>query len=467
MMHRLVAGRAVAALATALIPTALTLAVIRATGSATDLGLVLAAELVPLLLLLPVGGVLADRIAPRRLALVTDLARCAAQLAIGVALLAGHVSMPVLAGLAALTGVAVAFGVPAVSPLVTSVVAEGDRLKANARIGVATGVAQMAGPSIAGALTLAVHPGWSFIVAAGLFAGSALTLGGLRPQVQAAAVASAQEVRAGFGAELREGWSEVKRHPWFLVSVLGHGVWHLAAGVLLTLGPLIAVSHLGGETSWVVIAQAGSIGLIAGVFAAPRMRIRRPLAVAAIWAASYGVPLAAFAIPAPIAVVAVAYFVALFGLGVLSPIWETVVQQRIPAEALGRVGSFDALISYAARPLGLAVAAPIASVVGTRLPLLVAAVLVAVANLAVLALPDVRARKPSGLRSEAVSGVGDEATSGMNGEVVSGAGGEGVRAEGVRAEGVRAEGVRAEGVRRRVRRLRKSRRAVPVPGRPG
>jgi hypothetical protein len=389
MIHRLVAGRAVAALATALIPTGLTLAVIRATGSATDLGLVLAAELVPLLLLLPAGGVLADRFAPRRLALVTDLARSATQLAIGVTLLLGQVSMPMLAGLAALTGVAVAFGVPAVSPLVTSVVPADDRLKVNARIGVATGIAQMAGPSIAGTLTLVAQPGWSFVLAAGLFAGSALTLGGLQPVRPVVRTG-----RTRFHTELKEGWREVRRHPWFLVSVAGHGVWHLAAGVLLTLGPLIAIRHLGGESSWVIIAQAGSIGLIAGVFAAPRMRIRRPLATAAMWAATYALPLAAFAIPAPTIVVAGAYFISLFGVGVLSPLWETTVQKRIPAETLGRVDSFDALMSYAARPLGLAVAAPIAAVAGTRLPLLIAAVLVAVANLAVLALPEVRRPAP-------------------------------------------------------------------------
>lgn len=61
MIACLVAGRTVAALATALIPTGLTLAVIRVTGSALDLGVVLAAEMLPMLLLLPVGGVFADR----------------------------------------------------------------------------------------------------------------------------------------------------------------------------------------------------------------------------------------------------------------------------------------------------------------------------------------------------------------------------------------------------------------------
>ncbi|WP_223768980.1 hypothetical protein [Streptomyces huiliensis] len=75
--------------------------------------------------------------------------------------------------------------------------------------------------------------------------------------------------------------------------------------------------------------------------------------------------------------------------------WETVLQKRIPAESLGRVGSFDALISLAARPVGLAAAAPLAAVVGTATPLVTAAVLVAAANLGVLLLPDVRRDEPA------------------------------------------------------------------------
>ncbi|HUR09286.1 MAG TPA: MFS transporter, partial [Nonomuraea sp.] len=72
---RLLIGRAISALATALIPTTLTLAVLRSTGSAEALGTVLACEMIPLLLLLPVGGVLADRFRPERVVLVADLVR--------------------------------------------------------------------------------------------------------------------------------------------------------------------------------------------------------------------------------------------------------------------------------------------------------------------------------------------------------------------------------------------------------
>ncbi|NUR26877.1 MAG: MFS transporter [Catenulispora sp.] len=405
--HRLLYGRTTAALATSLIPTTLTLAVIHH-GSST-LGLVLAAELIPMLPLLPAAGVFADRFPARRIILTADLTRAAAQAGIGTELLTAGPATPVLAALAAVTGAAVAFGTPAVRTLVSATIATHDRQRFNARLSVWQGLAQFAGPAIAGTLTLGIGPGWSSLLTAALFVGSALTLGGMRSPARAAATGHAATAdsdspaqatttpnpppaaRPSFLSDLRSGWAETRRHSWFIANVLGHGVWHLAAGFLLTLGPVIAIDHLGGGTAWVVILQSGTVGMLAGVWVAGRWRTRRPLVGVAIGASTYALPLAALAAGAPLPVVLGAYFAAMFGLGVLDPLWETTMQQRIPADALGRVGSFDALISFAARPLGLAVAAPVAAAVGTTAPLAVAAVLVAAANLAVLTLPDVRA----------------------------------------------------------------------------
>jgi Major Facilitator Superfamily len=381
--RRLLAGRTVAALATALIPTTLTLAVVR-TGSAADLGVVLSCELLPMLVLLPVAGVVADRFPPQRIVLTADLIRAAAQIGIGAELLGGLIRIPDLAVLSAVTGAAVALGTPAVRSLIAAAVPTAERLRANSQLGVAQGLAQMVAPAVAGGLMLWVRPGWASLLTGGLFVVSALALGRMRLERTVRPMGS-----GAFGEELREGWAETRRHPWFLASVLGHGVWHLAAGFLLTLGPLIAVRHLGGDSSWVVIAQVGTVGMLAGVYAAGRLPIRRPLVGVAIGATVYALPLAAFAARMPLAVVTIAYFAAMFGLGMLSPLWETTMQHRIPQEALGRVGSFDALISFGARPLGLAVAAPVAAAVGTTAPLLVLAVLVAAANLAVLLLRDV------------------------------------------------------------------------------
>ncbi|MER6026151.1 MFS transporter [Streptomyces sp. NPDC001851] len=382
-IRRLLIGRTVAALATALIPTTLTLAVVR-TGSAMDLGLVLSCELLPMLVLLPVAGVVADRFPPQRVVLTADLIRAAAQLAIGAELLSGRVRIPDLAVLSAITGGAVAFGTPAVRTLVAAVVPEPERLRINAHLGAAQGIAQIAAPAAAGGLMLLVGAGWSSLLTGTLFMASAPTLGGLRldrPLRRAE--------RSAFLRELREGWAETRRHPWFLANVLGHGVWHLTAGLLLTLGPMIAVRHLGGDTAWVVIAEVGTVGMVAGIYAASRLPMRHPLAGVAVGAAVFALPLTAFALLLPIPVVTAAYFAGMFGVGLLSPLWETTMQRRIPQEALGRVGSFDTLISFAARPLGLAIAAPVAATIGTTTPLLVGAALVSTANLAILLLPAV------------------------------------------------------------------------------
>ncbi|WP_214322052.1 MFS transporter [Nonomuraea sediminis] len=390
MTTRLLIGRSVSALATALIPTTLTLAVLRATGSAQALGLVLACELLPMLVLLPVGGVLADRFRPERVALAADLVRGLTQAAIGVELLLGVTRIPDLAVLSGMAGVAVAFGSPAVPRLVVAVVEGPDRLRVNARIGVATSLSGVVAPAISGGLVLVAGPGWAALLTAVLFACSATTLGGVRTARPRPAEAKS------FGRELVAGWREVRQRPWFLTSVLGHGVWHFMAGLFLTLGPLTAVTSLGGESSWVLIVQSGTVGLVAGVLAAPRLPIlrgknagtRRALVVVQVCAALYVLPMAALAVPLPAWGIAVAYAGAMFGLGLLSPLWETVVSNEIPEHALGRVRSFDQLISFASRPFGLAVAAPLAGVAGVTTTMVVGGVLVVVANLAsILGIP--------------------------------------------------------------------------------
>ncbi|WP_246147677.1 MFS transporter [Nonomuraea turkmeniaca] len=410
-MYRLLIGRCLSALATALIPTTLTLAVLRATGDGGALGIVLASEMVPLLLFLPVGGVLADRIRPGRLALLADLTRCLSQAAIAVELLLGVNRLLDLALLSAVAGVAIAFGSPAVPRLVVAVVPAPDRLRMNARIGVATSLSAVVAPALAGAITLAAGPGWAAALTAALFACSALTLGGVHaasrgvppsaPGRTPAASARGLVERgaaSSFGRDLVEGWREIRDRPWFLACVLGHGVWHFMAGLFLTLGPVAAVRELGGEASWMMIVQGGTVGLVLGVFAAPRLPVRRPLAMVQLGAACYLLPMVALAVTAPAPVMAAAYFVAMFGLGVLSPLWETVVADEIPEAALGRVRSFDQLISFASRPFGLAVAAPLAGLTGVTALALTGGVLVAAANLVAI-VPMAHSRRRRAVRT--------------------------------------------------------------------
>ncbi|WP_074312280.1 MFS transporter [Micromonospora cremea] len=376
-------GRTVSAIGDAVVPAALALAVLRATGSTSALAVVLAAAMVPRLLLLPLGGVVADRFDARRVALVADLVRCATQLAVGVELLGGDPSLATIVVASALGGTASAFAMPTASPLVAGTVEPAARQRANALMGITANTSRLAGPALAGALIWAAGPGWAFIIDSASFALSAALLALVR-------VRHVPVPRRSVVADLRHGFGEVRARDWFWTSLIGHGVWNGAAAVLMTLGPAIAIDRLGGEATWVLLLQAGAIGMLTGSLLAGRVRLHRPVLLANLGLASYAAPLLLLAVAAPAPVVIVAYGVALTALGYLNPVWETVVQHHFPPEVLARVTSYDWLVSLGAMPLGYALAPLAADAFGAPAPLAIAGLLVLAACAGTALVPGVR-----------------------------------------------------------------------------
>ncbi|MET9954579.1 MFS transporter [Streptomyces sp. NPDC006339] len=379
----LLTGRTFSLLGDAVIPAALALAVLKATGSTSALALVLACAMVPKLLLLPLGGVVGDRFDARTVALATDLVRCATQLVVGVQLLGGTPSIAVIAAVEVVGGAAGAFAAPTASPLVKGTVPAEALQRANAAMGVAHSATRVGGPALAGTLILTVGPGWAFVLDAASFAVSAALLTAVR-------VERVKIPHRSVLADLREGWQEVRNRDWYWTSLIGHSAWNGAAAVLMTLGPAIALDRLGGELAWAVFLQVGAIGLLLGSLAADRIRPRRPILAANLGLATYALPLLLLAAGAPAPLVIGAYGLAQTGLGFLTPVWETAVQRAVPAHALARVTSYDWLLSFAAMPLGYALAPLAASAWGPGVPLVVAAVAVAACCLGTALVPGVR-----------------------------------------------------------------------------
>ncbi|WP_422741696.1 MFS transporter [Micromonospora sp. WMMD754] len=376
-------GRTVSALGDAVVPTALALAVLRATGSTAALALVLGCAMVPRLLLLPLGGVVADRFAARRVALATDLIRGAAQLVVGVELLGGAPTLAHLAVASAVGGIASAFAMPTASPLVAGVVGAEGRQRANALLGATTNASRLAGPALAGLLVWTAGPGWAFVIDAASFGVSAVLLAAIQ-------VRHVPVEHRSLRADLVLGWREVRARDWYWSSLVAHAVWNGAAAVLLTVGPAVAVTRLGGEGVWVLLQQAGAVGLLVGSLLATRARPRRPVLVGNLALATYAAPLLLLAVAAPAALTVAAYCLALSALGFLNPVWETVVQARFPTQVLARVTSYDWLMSLGAMPLGYALAPLAASTWGASTPLAVAGVLVLLACAGTAAVPGVR-----------------------------------------------------------------------------
>ncbi|MBB2912101.1 MFS family permease [Streptosporangium becharense] len=377
-------GQTLSHVGDAITAVALALAIVKATGSATDLGIVLAAQSVATVTLMLPGGVWADRLPRHRVMLTADVVRGIAHAVMGIELVTGTVDIVHLAVLAAVSGAGSAFFLPATTGLVPATVAPELLPRANALMAIAQRGAMLLGPGIATTIALTAGPGWALLLDAVTYAVSAVLLGRLRiPPVPAAP-------HEPFVRQLADGWLELGRHRWYWTNLIGHSLWNLGRCVLITVGPVIAVGSLGGELAWGTIVQGGTIGALCGALLVLRVRPRRPLAAANIGLALGALPLVALAAGAPALVVAAAYGMMTGGLAFMAPLWETAVQEHIPAEAVSRVSAYDWMLSLGLMPFGMALAGPLADAAGTAVTLYGSAAVIAISSLGVLLLPDIR-----------------------------------------------------------------------------
>jgi hypothetical protein len=170
-------GRLVSLLGSSMTPVALALAVLNASGRPTDLGVVLACQIIPQLALLLVGGAVGDRFSRRAVLVVANLGAGLTQGGMAVLLLSGHYGLPSIAALSAANGALAAFTSPALRGMVPEVVAPADLQRANSLLAATQNAASVLGPTAAGLLVVGVGGGWaialdalSFVAAAMFFA---------------------------------------------------------------------------------------------------------------------------------------------------------------------------------------------------------------------------------------------------------------------------------------------------------
>jgi MFS family permease len=145
-----------------------------------------------------------------------------------------------------------------------------------------------------------------------------------------------------------------------------------------------------GARAWgAILASYGGDAILGGLLALGR-RPRRPLLVSTLATLGFPLPPLALALHLPVAAVAAGAPLAGLGSAVGSAISTTVTQQRVPAEALSRVGSFNMVGAFAFGPVAFAAAGPAAAAFGTRAVLGFGAGWAAFGTLVVLAVPSIR-----------------------------------------------------------------------------
>jgi Na+/melibiose symporter-like transporter len=159
-----------------MVPVAVTFAVLNSGGTAADVGYVLAAETVPLVVFLLVGGVIADRLPRRAVMIGADLLRTVSQGLLAALLLTGRPALWEFMVLLAVTGAGQAFFTPAMTGLIPQVVSAARLQQANALNGLSQSLGAVAGPAISGVLVAAVGPGWAVAADAATYLVSAYCL---------------------------------------------------------------------------------------------------------------------------------------------------------------------------------------------------------------------------------------------------------------------------------------------------
>ncbi len=378
-------GRVSSAVGDALVPVALTFAVLSVNSSQLALGGVLAAFTASRVGFTLVGGVIADRLPRQAVMLACDGIRAVVEAFTATMLLTHQMTLPLFFVTATVFGAASAFFGPASDGLVPQTI-EAERLRsANALLGISRNAMNVFGPAVSGILIAVAGTGWVFAIDSVSFLASAFFLVQLRLPAQARAA------RSHFMRELRDGFGEVTSRSWVSAPIVGFAITNFCFASFIVLGPIIFRDQLGGARNWGLVSATGAVGAIVGGLASVRLRPHRPLSFGFIMTMIIGVPIAALAPPLPALAIAVAWGFGMASIAVSNTFWDTTLQRRIPHGVFARVRSYDILVSFVFMPIGFVVFPLISSPFGVEATLLGAAAVAAATNLAVAFVPGVRA----------------------------------------------------------------------------
>jgi MFS family permease len=378
-------GRVASAIGDAIVPVALTFAVLSIHSSATALGGVLASFTIARVVFTLAGGVVADRLSRRTIMLSCDLVRAAVQAFIAAMLLSHHMTLPLFIVCEALFGMASAFFGPAADGLVPQTVEPDELQSANALLGISRNTLSVFGPALSGLLLVVAGPGYVFAIDTVSFLASAAFLARLDLD------APIRAPLRSFGSELREGFREVTSRGWVRAPIVGFAITNFMLAGFIVLGPPVFISHFASPTKdWGIVSACGSVGAIIGAFTSVKLDPRRPLYGAFISTTLLAVPIASLARPLGWEAIAVAWGVGMGSVAVGNTWWETTLQRLIPEHVYSRVRSYDLLVSFVFMPVGMIAFGPLAGWVGLEHTLLGAAAIAAVTNLAVAFTPAVR-----------------------------------------------------------------------------
>ncbi len=344
--------------------------VLQMTGSAVDLGIVSALQLLPVLLIGMFGGVFADRISKRRLLLTTQTFQMLLAAILGLLVSTGLVQIWHVYLLATLLGVANAFDMPTRQAFVVEMVGREDLMNAVALNSMQFNAARIIGPALAGISIAAIGVAGSFYANAISFV---FVIGGLAMMRTDRFFAVEPAPRASVFGSLAEGCRYVLKTPTVLVITALVGILGIFAFNMNVLVPLFAknVLHSGAGGYGLLMAAMGAGSLLAALTAAFLQRTRWDLLLGG--AVVFCLFEIGFAFSHMFWLSMLLLAVTGYGLITFFMSANTGVQQKAPDQLRGRVMGVYMTVNVGATPFGNVASGALASSFGAPFAMAVGA----------------------------------------------------------------------------------------------
>jgi MFS family permease len=267
--RRFFIGQAISLIGTWMQTTAQAWLVLTLTRSAGDLGIVVALQTLPVLILGPYGGVIADRVDKRRLMVVLQSLMGVQALVLGVLTLTHHVSFADVCVLAVILGLNNCFENPSRQSFVLEMVGPKDLRNAVSLNSTLVNAARAVGPAVAGVLIATVGEGWCFMLNAVSFVAVVTSL-----LTMDRTLLNPSPPMPRSRGQLREGFRYVARTPQLGVPLLMMALVGMLAYEFQVTLPVFAqhVFHGGAETYGAMTASMGVGAVVGGLMTAARGR---------------------------------------------------------------------------------------------------------------------------------------------------------------------------------------------------
>jgi MFS family permease len=362
--------------------------VYRLTGSSVLLGAIGFSSQIPVFLLSPVGGIVADRSQRRRVVVTTQTSAMLLAFALAALTLTGTVKVWHIFVLSALLGCVNAFDIPARQSFIVEMVGKADLMNAIALNSSMFNASRVLGPAIAGILVAAVGEGWCFLGNAVSYI--AVIIGLLMMRVPKRVIPATEESPVH---NVIEGFRWVARNRAVHALLLLLGVVSLAGMPYTVLMPIFAdrILHGGAKALGALMGATGIGALMGALTLASRTQLKGLNRWVGVSAMSFGALLVAFAYSHLFWLSATLLVFVGFSVMIENGSSNTLIQSMVPDHLRGRVMSVYSMMFMGMAPLGSLISGAIADRLGAPLAVAMGGVLcVLCAGVFLAFLPHIR-----------------------------------------------------------------------------